>query len=422
MHRAGRRLGWWENLLFLFRFLLFFLQFELVDLGLDLRLEFIGGTLELVERFPDLARDLRQLLGAEDQEGQHEDESGVAKTHVPIIAEQLAGSNATVLQSRWRTHAGYSPSCQTAQNKQQASKVGPNSAVEKGMNKLHIDTRVLSMTLVALLGLSLAVRPALAATYYPIIVPGSNMTSARGINVRSQVVGYYTGPSGGFQGFLLNHGKYWTVNYPGAPNTLLSGINKHEAIVGYYDDGIFIHGFTLVHGKFAAFDYPGASNTYASGIDDTGRIVGFYQVGGFTGGHGYELVDGNFTAIDVPGASATYASGINAAGDICGSFLDASGQLHGFLLHNGTFQTIDYPNSVGTNANGLNNSNQVVGGYVPSNLHNQGFLLSGTNLTSLSYPGSTITIASGINNRGTIVGTWSGTAGNQWGFVLIQAR
>ena len=128
------------------------------------------------------------------------------------------------------------------------------------MNKLHIDTRVLSMTLVALLGLSLAVRPALAATYYPIIVPGSNMTSARGINVRSQVVGYYTGPSGGFQGFLLNHGKYWTVNYPGAPNTLLSGINKHEAIVGYYDDGIFIHGFTLVHGKFAAFDCPGASN------------------------------------------------------------------------------------------------------------------------------------------------------------------
>src|SRR5258708_37133562 len=120
------------------------------------------------------------------------------------------------------------------------------------------------------------------------------MKSAQGINVRSQVVGYYSAPTGGFQGFLLSHGRYTTINYPGAPNTLLSGINKHEEIAGYYDDGLFIHGLKLVHGKFTAFDYPGASNTYASGIDDGGRIVGFYQTQGFTGGHGYEFGRGKF--------------------------------------------------------------------------------------------------------------------------------
>ena len=95
MYHAGRRLGGRQDLLLLIYFLLFFLQFELVDFGLDLRLELIGGMLELVEPFPNLAGDLRQLLGAKDQQSQHKDKSCVAKTHAPIITEQFAGGNAT---------------------------------------------------------------------------------------------------------------------------------------------------------------------------------------------------------------------------------------------------------------------------------------------------------------------------------------
>ncbi len=96
MDGAGRRLGGGKSLLLFLRLFPFFLHFELVDLGLDLRLEFVARALEFVERFPDLAGDLRQLFGAEDQQGEDEDESGVAETHVPIITEQLAGSNAPV--------------------------------------------------------------------------------------------------------------------------------------------------------------------------------------------------------------------------------------------------------------------------------------------------------------------------------------
>ncbi len=36
------------------------------------------------------------LARLNDQQGEDEDESGVAETHVPIITEQLAGSNAPV--------------------------------------------------------------------------------------------------------------------------------------------------------------------------------------------------------------------------------------------------------------------------------------------------------------------------------------
>jgi len=99
MHSAGRRSGGGQGLLLLFRFFLSFLYLELIYLRLDLGLEFVAGALELVERFSDLAGDLRELFGAEDQQSQHEDESGVAETHVPIIAEQLVGGNATIRQA-----------------------------------------------------------------------------------------------------------------------------------------------------------------------------------------------------------------------------------------------------------------------------------------------------------------------------------
>jgi len=47
----------------------------------------------------------------------------------------------------------------------------------------------------------LAVQLASAATYYQLKVPGSIMTSAQGINVRSQVVGYYPLRPEDFKGF-----------------------------------------------------------------------------------------------------------------------------------------------------------------------------------------------------------------------------
>ena len=74
--------------MFFFSFLLFFFHFELVDFGLDLGFEFVGGALEFVEPLPHLAGDLRQLLGAEDQQSEDKNESGVAETHGLIIAER----------------------------------------------------------------------------------------------------------------------------------------------------------------------------------------------------------------------------------------------------------------------------------------------------------------------------------------------
>ena len=183
----------------------------------------------------------------------------------------------------------------------------------------------LFLSLCLLLGLGLST--ASAATYHLIQVPGSTLTWPRSINASGQVVGFFQGQTGGFQGFVRRNGKYRSVNYPTAPNTLFSGINNREEISGYYDDGFAIHAFTLAHGNFTVFDYPGATNTYTTGINDKGDVAGFYSAPDGTT-HGYSLIAGQFTTIDVPGATETDPSGINDRGLISGSFDDASGQ-HG---------------------------------------------------------------------------------------------
>ena len=54
---------------------------EVRDLLFDLRLEFVGRTLEFVQVLAHLARDLRQLLRPKDDEGQKEQEDRLRKTH-----------------------------------------------------------------------------------------------------------------------------------------------------------------------------------------------------------------------------------------------------------------------------------------------------------------------------------------------------
>src|SRR5438876_8813950 len=71
---AGWRFGGRENLMIL--------DIEVRDLRFNLSLEFIRGPLEFVERPADLASDLRQLLGPEDDQGQQEDEDHLWKAQV----------------------------------------------------------------------------------------------------------------------------------------------------------------------------------------------------------------------------------------------------------------------------------------------------------------------------------------------------
>src|SRR5262249_4404882 len=67
--------AWRQNRLFVV------LDLKMGDLLLNLRLELIRGAPELVQILPDLAGNLRQLLGPKDNEGQKEQENCLGETH-----------------------------------------------------------------------------------------------------------------------------------------------------------------------------------------------------------------------------------------------------------------------------------------------------------------------------------------------------
>src|SRR5438270_9127675 len=79
---VGNRSFWWTCRIRHNRMQVRF-HFQLIDFGLDLRLEFVAGALEFRQRAADLAPDLRHLFGAENDQGQHENKNhfGQAEVH-----------------------------------------------------------------------------------------------------------------------------------------------------------------------------------------------------------------------------------------------------------------------------------------------------------------------------------------------------
>src|SRR3984957_1696047 len=67
------------------------------DFLLDLRLEFVRRPPELVHVLPDLARDLRQLLGPKDHERQNKQEDRLGKAHA---SHHTAGTGQAAIAAR----------------------------------------------------------------------------------------------------------------------------------------------------------------------------------------------------------------------------------------------------------------------------------------------------------------------------------
>ena len=70
--------------------------------------------------------------------------------------------------------------------------------------------------LALLLGISVAVPRAAAVNFFEVKYPGAVYTDAYGVNINSEVVGYYFGTQDQRpHGFLLSGGTYTTIDYPG---------------------------------------------------------------------------------------------------------------------------------------------------------------------------------------------------------------
>jgi len=127
---------------------------------------------------------------------------------------------------------------------------------------------------------------------------GTFATGINSVTHRGEIVGYYSNEeAGGQHGFLDKGNEFSAIDFPGAAITTASGINARSQIVGsYLDSSSNQHGFLDDQGVFTTIDFPGASpspigGTTAFGINDSGQIVGFYNAPGgpqgFLTAHGF---------------------------------------------------------------------------------------------------------------------------------------
>jgi uncharacterized membrane protein len=116
--------------------------------------------------------------------------------------------------------------------------------------------------------------------FTPLDFPGSNFTTARGINDHGDIVGAYrlAGPR---HALLIRKAEFLPI----APTSILgaiyseaTNINNQGDITGQMiDDFGFVHGFLVKDGAITILDVPGASDTFALGINDSGLVVGYWD-------------------------------------------------------------------------------------------------------------------------------------------------
>jgi uncharacterized membrane protein len=289
---------------------------------------------------------------------------------------------------------------------------------------------------------------ALAASGYPQLkltsldFPGSNLTTARGINDHGDIVGAYRtlGPR---HAMLITKGKF----IPIAPNSILgtnyseaTSINNRGDITGQMiDDNGFAHGFLVIDGLVTILDVPGASDTFALGINDSGLVAGYWDLldayGNYLVNLGFTWKDGAFidTQINFPGAVGGLPGaglfGVNARGDLSGVWLpDLNGNIeHGFVCPKSApcfSYDAPFPGTFFTDGKEINAHGQVVGIYLTADDPNfwHSYLMSGAAVTKIDFPGSTGTGAFGINSAGQIVGKYFAFDGSTHGFLAQPVR
>jgi probable HAF family extracellular repeat protein len=156
----------------------------------------------------------------------------------------------------------------------------------------------------------------------------------QGISNSGDMVGFWEDTQGVVHGFILSGNTFTSITFPGSNFTTAYGINTSGTVVGFYQNP-HPHGFIYNNGQFTSVDMPGALYTTLQAINDNGLMAGigfFKEPSGPGTDHGF-LFDGTtFTKIDYPGANSTEIFGINNQGDIVGTEHSFNtGGINGFM-------------------------------------------------------------------------------------------
>jgi hypothetical protein len=328
--------------------------------------------------------------------------------------------------------------------------------------------------------------PAAAATSCPAgLAPGgvARQTSARGINVRGDIVGFYNDAANVQHGFLLHDGTFTTIDFPlaGVRATIANGINPQGEIVGQYlapinlavpeDSPLYCpnnlpsgaanpactKGFYYRRGHYSTVLYPGHPGAIPQRITSDGDIYGClhdHDTGMSMFGNAWTRVLGPKDSVDIQATFSLAANGGQLSDPtmavpmsmnngappgggqtIVGLFVDMGGQQHGYKVQNGMLEA--YDPTADTNLSAIwdiNPSQQFVGTYRKAGepaAKRHGFLQSADapeavtlDVSFKDTAGNTVTafatIAFGINPDGVIVGQYALIAGGPLhGFMAV---
>ena len=166
--------------------------------------------------------------------------------------------------------------------------------------------------------------------------PGSMSTVAYGVSALGVVVGGFCPtntlcPLNLFyiasHGFIDDNGTFTQLDYPGSDGTTAFGVNNTETVVGTYStfggNGV-IHGFLYQNGAYTDLNFPGANWTEATGINNSGVVVGYYQ-DSQGGVFGFMYYNGQWAQINARSGGTTNIFGINDHNDLVGTWSGPNG-------------------------------------------------------------------------------------------------
>ena len=239
------------------------------------------------------------------------------------------------------------------------------------------------------------------------LTPGqaATQTSARGINSRGDIVGFYVA-AGRQRGFLFTDNRFISLDFPvaGVRATIANGINARGEIVGQYtarihdpgnpppqDSPLYcpaagspacIKGFHYWRGRFSTVMFPTTVDEHgqqhhhpgaiAQRITADGDIYGClhdHDLGAsmhgavWTRAGAASLLPNGGQLVDPMGVAMSMNNG-GTPGDgetVVGLFMDMSAQQHGYVLQDGMLTPYDAPGANLTAIWDINSSRQFVG-------------------------------------------------------------
>ena len=209
----------------------------------------------------------------------------------------------------------------------------------------------------------------------------------------------------------------------------LLGINGKGVIAGYFGSGAAGHpnkGYT-VHNNAASFvneNFPGSVQTQVTGLNDRGVTVGFLSrannANQTNDNEGWYSLDGHFHQVVFPGADnasppVDQLLGVNDSDVAVGFHTDANGNNHGFRydIDRHSFHDVAVSGATSTTAAAINGRGDIAGFYTGTGGNESGFLLTaGGTMTPLNFPGATMTQALGVNDKDEVVGLYQTGSGN----------